>query len=152
MQEVALKKSDLAERVKIKKYQKIITAVCLIAIGCSVGASAWAALVPCGGEGQPACKLCHLWQLFSNLINFLLIDIVIPVAVVLFVASGVVFLTSGGSTTRIELAKKIIRSAITGLVIIFLSWLIIDTIMKTLAGSSAAFHLIGAWNKFPGCN
>lgn len=133
------------------KTQKIIAIICLVAIGCSIGASAWAALVPCGREGTPDCKLCHLWQLFSNLINFLLIDIVIPAAVLLFVVSGVVFLTAGGNMKRVDLAKIIINRAIWGLVIIFLSWLIIDTIMKTLAGSSAAFHIIGAWNKFPGC-
>jgi hypothetical protein len=104
-------------------------------------------IVPCGREGQPDCTLCHLWHLASNIINFISFNLAIPAAVLLFVAAGVIFLISGGSEEKVTLAKSIFTNTVIGLVIIFTGWLLIDTLVKTLA--IGAFS--GAWNIFPSC-
>lgn len=104
-------------------------------------------LVPCGRTGMPECNLCHLWNLGSNIINFIVFNLSIPIATLLFVVAGFIFLISGGNEKRVDLAKTIFTNVVIGLVIIFCSWLLIDTLLKTIASSEFS----GAWNKFPTC-
>lgn len=101
-------------------------------------------IVPCTDD----CTLCDLWHLASNIINFLSFNLAIPMAVLLFVAAGVIFLTSGGSQEKVSLAKTIYTNTIIGLVIIFTSWLLIDTLLKTLVDTSV---VTWSWNVFPTC-
>ena len=105
-------------------------------------------IVPCGGSGQADCTLCHLWNLGSNIINFISFNLAIPFATILFVVAGILFLVSGGNEQKISLAKSIFTNVIIGLVIIFASWLLIDTLFKTIVDGS----VVGAWNTFPTCN
>ncbi len=111
-------------------------------------------IVPCGGSGdQPACTLCHLWNLASNIINFISFNLAIPIATLLFVAAGIIFLTSAGSEQKVGLAKSIFTNTAIGLLIIFCSWLLIDTLMKTLVNpDSSSGTIIWAWNHFPSCS
>lgn len=102
-------------------------------------------IVPCKTD----CTLCHLWQLASNIINFLSFNLAIPVAALLFIAAGVIFLTSGGNESRITLGKSIFINTAIGLLIIFCSWLLIDTLIKTIVDPNQTIHW--AWNKFPTC-
>ena len=108
----------------------------------------WLPLVPCGRSDTEPCTICHLWQLISNVINFLIYDIAVPGGVILIVIAGVIFITSTGNEERIKLAKKIIYNTVLGLVIVFTAWLIIDTLLKSIA----ADEFWGAWNKFPKCD
>jgi len=104
-------------------------------------------IVPCGSEGQSSCTLCHLWNLASNVINFISFNLAIPIATLLFVVAGIIFLTSAGSEQKIGLAKSIFVNTVIGLLIIFCSWLLIDTLLKTIATGT----INGAWNSFPVC-
>lgn len=110
-------------------------------------------IVPCGGETQPDCTLCHIWHLASNIINFISFNLAIPLATLLFVAAGVVFLTSGGNQEKVALARSIFTNTIIGLVIIFASWLLIDTLIKSIAtsGTTEAWDVVYFWNEFPTC-
>ncbi len=105
---------------------------------------ALAALVPCTGTD---CTLCHLWQMGSNIINFITFNLAIPAAILLFVAAGILFIVSGGSEDKVTKAKTIFTNTVIGLLIIFCSWLLIDTLFNTIA--TGAFS--GAWNNFPTC-
>jgi len=107
-----------------------------------------AGLVPCGTSENPRdCTLCDLWQLGSNIINFISFKLAIPLGAFLFVVAGVIFMTSGGSEKNVEWAKTIFTNTVVGLMIIYLSWLFIDTFLKTIAQGS----FVGAWNQFPIC-
>jgi len=111
---------------------------------------ALAALVPCGGPTQSPCTLCHLWQLGSNIINFLTFSLAIPAAALLFVAAGVIFLVSGGNEYKLTKAKTIFTNTVIGLLIVFCSWLLIDTLIKTIATTSTETGvIIWSWNDFP---
>jgi len=101
-----------------------------------------AGLVPCGGEGQPACQLCHLFVLLDNVIDFFLIKIVLPVATLTIVIGGIMFFTSAGNPTKIGQAKSILTSVVIGLVIIFAAWLILGLFFQTigLAGWTKNFY------------
>ncbi|MBU1177161.1 MAG: hypothetical protein ABIG88_01250 [Patescibacteria group bacterium] len=110
-------------------------------------------IVPCGGSGQSSCTLCHIWNLASNIINFISFNLAIPIATLLFVAAGIIFLTSAGNEQKVGLAKSIFTSTVIGLLIIFCSWLLIDTLMKTLVNpDSSSGTIIWAWNHFPSCS
>lgn len=122
----------------------------------------WLPLVPCGREGAPDCNLCHFWQLGSNIINFVTLELAVPAAILLFIWAGIMFLTSAGSEERIKKAKTIFTNTIIGVVIVFVSWLVIDTFIKRTVGrltetgsyeisGTEASKAVWAWNAFPAC-
>ena len=90
-------------------------------------------LVPCGGNGEPACEVCHLYNLAKNIIDFLLWSVATPLLVVALLAGGFFWLTSAGSEEKISRGKNILFSAVVGFAIAFGAWVIINTILDTLA-------------------
>jgi hypothetical protein len=96
---------------------------------------------PCTAECECApCTLCHLFVLFKRIIDFLAKDVLFPLAVLMIVIGGVMFLTAAGDPGRIGTAKKILTSVVIGLVIIFLAWLIVDTIIMFITNSGSPFR------------
>ncbi len=89
-------------------------------------------LVPCGGPGQPPCQLCHLFQLFVNILEFLLFSIVPPVAAMLFIWGGIKFYTSMGNPAGVEQGRKILMSVVVGIVIVYGSHFLISMILNAL--------------------
>ena len=131
---------------KIRNYKFLI--YILLAIGLTGARFARAGyitgpLVPCDDN----CTVCDFWHLGSNIINFITFNLALPVAGLLFIVAGVFFLIAGGREDMVAKAKVIFTNTFVGLVIIFSSWLLIDTLIKTIA--TAEFS--GAWNDFPTC-
>ncbi|MFA5155725.1 MAG: pilin [Patescibacteria group bacterium] len=58
--------------------------------------------------------------------------IVGSLALIMFIYGGFMFLISGGSSEKVEKAKKIIIAAVIGLVIVFASYLIIKFVMQSM--------------------
>ncbi|MBU1255849.1 hypothetical protein KKE74_00955 [Patescibacteria group bacterium] len=137
----------------MKYYQKIIISSLLLIGLFSVNLALAGGLVPCGGQGEKECNLCHIWQLADNILDFVTLQLVFPIAALLFVAAGVVFLISGGSEEKVTLARTIFTNTVIGLMIVLCSWLLIDTLVSTIAGSGTeAGGVITAWETFPGCD
>lgn len=105
-----------------------------------------AGLVPCGGPGQSDCTICSLFVGVKNIVDFLTLDIAIPLAVVILIYGGVMLLTSGGSEEKIKKGKTALRAAVWGLLIVFAAWLIIATILGNLVQTGYK-----PWLSFPGC-
>jgi N-acetylneuraminic acid mutarotase len=96
---------------------------------------------PCTVECECApCTLCHLFVLAKRVIDFLVEYVLFPLAVLMIVIGGVMFLTAAGDPGRIGTAKKILTSVVIGLVIIFLAWLIVDTIIMFITNSGSPFQ------------
>jgi hypothetical protein len=96
---------------------------------------------PCTAECECApCTLCHLFVLFKRIVDFATINILFPLAVLMIVVGGVMFLTAAGDPGRIGTAKKILSSVAIGLLIIFLAWLIVDTIIMFITKSDSPFR------------
>jgi len=143
-------------------YKKIILLFCIFSIILLGANFAYAGIhkgpiVPCGlsensdktayNETDP-CTLCLLWQTISNIINFISFNLSLPVAALLFIIAGILFVVAGSDEKKVDLAKTIFKNTVIGLVIIFCSWLLIDTLFKTLVDTNV---ITWAWNSFPTC-
>ncbi len=114
---------------------------------------AYAQIVPCGsrtGEfmngvdvGAISCDLCHVGQLFQNIINFL-VGFSIPVAILAFGIAGWFMFTSGQSPTRLEKGKKIFGSVLIGFLVVVSGWLIVQTILSVLVKDT--FFIGSSWD------
>ena len=129
----------------MRNYRKILIVFSSL-IGLFRFSFVYAGLVPCGEINE--CNLCYLWQMGDRIIDLLAFNIAVPIGALLFATAGIVFLTAGGNEQRLGLAKTIFFDTMIGLIIIFSSWLLINTIFNSLASGT----LSGAWNAFPTCN
>lgn len=73
----------------------------------------------------------NISDIVANIIQSLL-GIVGVLALVMFIYGGIMWMTSGGSSERIEQGKKTIVWAVLGLAIVFFSYAILDFILDTL--------------------
>lgn len=103
-----------------------------------------AGVVPCSGEivVDPAtgkssikglCGFCDLFLLVHNLFEFLAFKIAPALSVVVFLIGAFMLMFGGASEKMKTDGKNAIRGAIIGIVIILLSWVIINTIINVLA-------------------
>ncbi len=107
-----------------------------------------AGLVPCGtnnpatpGTNHP-CEFKDVMTLINTIIKFILFDLVIPIAAVMFAYAGFKLVTSGGSSEARGQAKNIFSNAVFGLVIAAGAWLIVRTLLSVLGYN-------GDWIGFP---
>ena len=99
-----------------------------------------AGLVPCGGEYELECNFCFLLEMVKNIIDRLVI-LAAPIAVVFIVWGGYNLLLSGGSEERITQGKKILSSAVIGLLLVIISWIFVASIIGWLGRDSINFSL-----------
>lgn len=103
--------------------------------------------VPCGTEGCP-CELCDLFVMFDRIIDFVLFNIVPPIAVLLLVVSGIMFFTAGGDPAGVGKAKKMLWATLIGLGIIYGSFLAISTFL-TVIGVAETGPIQEGWFIYP---
>jgi len=78
--------------------------------------------------------------LFKRIVDFLTLNIIFPLAVLMIVVGGAMFLTAGGDPGRIGGAKKILTATVIGLAIILAAWLIVDTVITFLTPAGSPFQ------------
>jgi hypothetical protein len=112
-----------------KKFCFLLIFICLVSIPIiTFGQS----LVPCDG---PDCTFCDIFVMFNNLVNFVLFQIVPPIAVLALVSGGLIFYFSTGDPKKIETAKALIKSTIFGVFIVYFAWSIVILVF-TAAGAA----------------
>lgn len=84
-------------------------------------------LVPC----QDDCDYNHFITLVERVIDYIFI-LVLPLAGLLAVITGIMFLTSGGNPAAREKAKKAFGKFFIGLIVVMIAWLLVATILKIL--------------------
>ena len=84
------------------------------------------------------CQFCHFFVMLDGAIDFVLFKIVPPIAILMLVIGGVMFMFAyfggaemlpgggAGGPKMLSQAKKLITSVVIGLIIIFAAWIIID--------------------------
>ena len=94
-------------------------------------------LVPCGRmfndpntswNEKDDCTLCHL-ILMAQLIMDFLFKIAAVVAAFFLAIAGFIYIFAAGQPDKITLAKKIFSKVLIGFMIIFIAWIIVDTIL-----------------------
>ena len=116
-----------------KKIFLAVTVFCLLLI-IFVPVLANASIVPCNG---PDCTICSFFQMLVNIYNFIVQDIATPLAILAFTIGGICILVSAGNPTLSGLGRKILWSAGIGIVLVFLSFLIIDFVLHAVGYSNA---------------
>ncbi len=140
-----------------KKILIVIFSVFLfVTLSQTVFAVSWWPLVPCGLQAQPKdsngvelpktglnghdytqlCNRCDLLRLLKNIIDFVLVGLMPPAAAILFVWGGFLILMGGANPGWISEGKKIFWNTAIGVAIISSSWLITNTIIKSVANES----------------
>ena len=97
-------------------------------------------IVPKNCLGNDIPNTCHLSDfivLISNIIFFLIENILLPVAVISFAWAGWLYLTAGGNPSQIEEAHKIFKYIIIGLLLALGAWLIVNAILDALLDPKA---------------
>lgn len=122
-----------------------VTAVLTILVPSAIFAQT--GIVPCGSPGQQPCNLCHLYTLTKNGIDFMLFDLILPVAIIALLIGGIFMLASMGNPQMLQTGKTAVTNTIIGVIIAFGSWLIIATIVNTLGYKG----FTAAWNEAPTC-
>jgi hypothetical protein len=119
---------------KIKKFL-IFISIFLMFIVPSLSLAA--ELVPCDNTTTP-CDFNQLMNLVNTVIHFILFDMAIPIAAIMFAYAGFLLITAGGETAGARTkAKSIFWNAVWGLVIAAAAWLIIRTVLSILGYSGA---------------
>ncbi len=99
-----------------------------------VAVPAMAALVNCGNERQNPCTFNDLFTMVNAVIDFVLTDIVPPIAAFGIVVAAITLMTSGGDPGKFEQAKKAIIWMIVGLVIVYGAWFLVTSFISVLGG------------------
>ncbi len=71
------------------------------------------------------CTFCHGFIIFDNLINFFLVTLFTPVALLVIVISGILLMSSEVKPELKKRGKRALTAAIIGLVIAYFSWAVI---------------------------
>ncbi|HEU0085425.1 MAG TPA: hypothetical protein VFQ59_00480 [Candidatus Paceibacterota bacterium] len=93
-------------------------------------------LVKCGTD-KP-CGFEDLLILINTVVNFVMIQLMIPLAALLFAYAGGMLMFSGGEVSKRQQAKKIFTNVALGLIIAAASWLIVNTVL-TIMGYNGAW-------------
>ena len=107
-----------------------------------------ALLVPCGVAqdtatlaGHPEytqpCEFRHFMDLINVVIRFILFNLSVPIAAIMFFYAGLLMVTSGGSTESKSKATKIFTNTAIGLIIVAGAWLVVRTLLSVLGYDGA---------------
>ena len=113
----------------------------LIFLGLFVPFFAWAGIlsgpiVPCGTKANPTpCTLCDIFKMMQTIITFIGAAIFV-IATIFIAVGGVIILASAGSPDKVGQGKAMITSAIIGVIIALLSWVIINEVLIVVSGST----------------
>lgn len=85
-------------------------------------------LVSCGYDEH--CNFADVIGMANNLINFILTRLILPIAAIMLVYTGFLYLS--GKQSNVEKAHSVFPKVIIGLIIILASWLIVRAILYAL--------------------
>ncbi len=111
-------------------------------------------LVPCGKEvslngtqKEIPCQFCHLFVLINGILDFVWFRIVPPIAVILAIVAGFLFIFSQGDPKKISKSQEIGTSLAIGLLIVYGSWVIVNMFFTVLDIKSWTGLENGGWSQ-----
>lgn len=91
------------------------------------------------GSFSDPCDFEVLMTMINYLIEWSLKYLATPVFALLFIYAGWLYLSDAANSGNKGKAKKIMKNALMGYLVILFAWLIVDTIMKALGFNQASF-------------
>ncbi|MCD6500669.1 hypothetical protein J7K42_01465 [bacterium] len=76
------------------------------------------------------CQFCHFFVMIDGIFDFVLINIVPPIAVLMLVIGGIMFYFAGGRPELISRGKSLIKAVVIGLFLAYGSFMIVGTLLK----------------------
>ena len=104
----------------------------IISMAAQDPASSGSGLVPCTNSATDPCDFNAFMRLINNIINFILKYMAVPIAALGFTYAGFELVTSGGSTEKRGVAKKVFTNTALGLACVAGAWLIVKTLLSIL--------------------
>jgi hypothetical protein len=129
----------------ISDTQSCSTAACASGSGSNTDSG----LVKCGtvrdseNKITNPCTFSDIITLINTVINFIFLNLALPLAAIMFAYAGFELVTSGGETSKREKAKKIFINVAIGLVLAAGAFLIVQTVLSVVGYTDVA-----TWNKF----
>lgn len=125
----------------MKKITKILIFVFIflmlimpvISLAAGTNPPATTGLVPCDNSIGNLCDFDAFMALINKVITFILFDMALPIAAIMFAYAGFLMVTAGGEIAGARTkAKTIFTNTLLGLVFAVAAWLIINTILSIL--------------------
>ena len=134
------------------KHFFLIFIVCIFTLSpLPTNATSHTGLVTCGLMGaKTLCTICDLFTLLQSIVTKANSYFALPLAALMLGYGGFLMVLSGfqgGNPALWTKGKKVLTNTLIGIVIIFGSWLAIDTLLKTIgAYQHAASSKFGPWH------
>lgn len=99
-------------------------------VECELGLFSVSCECTCCGD----CTLNDVPRFFIKFVGFA-VGLTGSLALIMFIYGGIVFLTSGGNSERVQHGRKILTSTITAIIILLAAWTIVNFIISALTGT-----------------
>lgn len=113
-----------------------VVAIALVVAPAVTSAAPFTGLVKCGATSSSMCTFADFFNsnngLIATIIDFILVWIIIPIAVISIAVAGFKMIIEGDKEKARTEAKDILISVFIGLFVAFAAWLIIKVILTTL--------------------
>jgi len=136
------KAREKAEETRSSSWLKLILGDELIPENCRVG-----------NQKDNPCGLADLLKIILNVSRGIL-AVLGSAAFAMFIYGGLTWLISGGSQERVTKGKSIVTNAVFGILIVFISWTVINFVVSILSAGQGGIGQIGnifnqEWNRGP---
>lgn len=122
----------------------VLLVLCASTLGVLIPANhADAAIVQCGRSGAPAgspeslpCTICDILKFLKNIIDFITFKFTPVAGGLLITFAGFLILLGGANTEMVARGRSMLTKTVIGAAIIFMSFMIANFVIKSLAGDN----------------
>ena len=83
-------------------------------------------------QDNEMCEFCHIFELVNNILVYVLTCLAPIISGVMLILGGFYLMIAGVDPGKMQKGKEIITAAIVGLMVIFVSWVILNTFLSSM--------------------
>ena len=105
-----------------------------------------------GGDGDgrnpesEVCEFCHIFVLANNIVVYIMTCLAPIISGVMLILGGFYFMIAGVDPGAMKKGRDIATAAIIGLIVIFVSWVLLNTFLSSMG--IAEWTGLGTWWEF----
>ena len=99
-------------------------------------------LVCCGNEGQDPCDFAAFFCLIQRVIDFILFQVLPPLAVLWCTYAGFTMMTSAGNPAKFKQGRDMITFTILGLIVAYSAWMLVYWFVLAIGGETQSSWLL----------